>query len=235
MPVIARLRARLRDEHGFTLVELVVTCAIGVTLLLATFMVFDSALRAQTRVTDRTEQVQRGRVAMEQIVQQLRSQVCLGPGYPAVEYGDASSVRFYADLAHSDFVPQRRELVFANGTLTERVYSGRANPGGTPPYTFGTTPTRTRVLLDRIQLRRQGGATVPFFTYYAFNGDDPIRPSAELPVPLSAADRARVVQMRVSFLVQPSRPADNEGEPFSTNVYVRTADPTDPDHSPLCI
>jgi len=57
-------------------------------------------------------------------------------------------------------------------------------------------------------------------------------------VPLSAADAARVVQIRVSFSALPSRggsSASTAGEPFSANVYIRTADPTDPDHSPLCI
>lgn len=232
-----RVVRRLRDERGFTLIELLVTCAIAVGLLLATFTVFDSALRAQVRVADRTDAVQRGRTAMEQLVQQLRSQVCLGAGMPAIEYGDATTVRFYADLAQTNFVPQRRELQFAGGTVTERVYAGRlgTDPKG-PPYVFATTPMRVRDVTDHLARRSEGGVTIPYLTYYAFNGDDPVRPSTELAVPLSDADRARVVQIRVSYLALPSRGAAPErGEPFSTNVYVRTADPLDPDHSPLCI
>ena len=79
---------------------------------------------------------------------------------------------------------------------------------------------------------------MPFFTYYSFDGGNPIRPANQLAVPLSATDAARVVQIRVSFAALPSRggsSASSPGEPFTANVYVRTADPTDPDHSPLCI
>ena len=124
MTGLARIRRRLRDERGFTLVELLVSTSIGVAVLLATFAIFDSALLAQNRVDDRTDSIARGRTGMEQIVQQLRSQVCLGPSLPAIEYGDDDEMRFYADLANTTFVPERRVLTFAGGALTERDYTG---------------------------------------------------------------------------------------------------------------
>ena len=231
----ARIRLRLRDQRGFTLVELLVSMTIGVAVLLATFAIFDSALLAQGRVDDRTDSIARGRTAMEQTVQQLRSQVCLGPSLPAIEYGDDDEVRFYADLANTTFVPERHVLTFAGGALTQRDYAGRAT-GGSPPYAFSATPSRTRVILDRMALATQGGTVVPFFTYYSFNGRTPPEPTNELPVPLSDADRALVVQIRVSFMALPSRASSSStGEPFMSDVFVRTADPSDPEHSPLCI
>lgn len=235
--VAARLRRRLRDQRGFTLVELLVSMTIGVAVLLATFAIFDSALLAQGRVDDRTDSIARGRTAMEQIVQQLRSQVCLGPSLPSIEYGDDDEVRFYADLANTTFVPERRILTYAGGELTERDYTGRAT-GASPPYSFSATPSRTRVILDRMALATDSssGAIIPFFTYYSFDGRTPPEPTNELPVPLSNADRALVVQIRVSFMALPSRASSSStGEPFMTDVFVRTADPSDPEHSPLCI
>jgi prepilin-type N-terminal cleavage/methylation domain-containing protein len=230
-----RARARLRDERGFTLVELLMTTVIGTIVLLAAFGIFDAALHAQTRVDDRSDSVARGRNAMEQVVQQLRSQVCLGPGYPAVAYGDGSHVTFYADLADTTFVPQKRDLTFAGGTLTERDYTGTPQ-AGPPPYSFSGTPSRTRVIARNLANQKQGAATVPFFTYYSFNAANPVRPANLLAVPLSAADMARVVQVTVAFAALPSRGASAlAAEPFTANVFVRTADPTDPDHSPLCI
>jgi hypothetical protein len=174
---------------------------------------------------------------MEQIVQQLRSQVCLGPGYPAITYGDDSHITFYADLADTTFVPEQRDLVFANGTLTEQDYPGTAT-GGQPPFRFAATPSRTRVILDRLQLVSSGGTTIPFFRYYSFDGNDPIRPSNLLTTPLSSDDAAHVVQVSVSFAALPSRGGGLSGqvaEPFAANVFIRTADPSDPQHSPLCI
>ena len=231
MTAFARIRRRLRDERGFTLVELLVSTSIGVAVLLATFAIFDSALLAQNRVDDRTDSIARGRTGMEQIVQQLRSQVCLGPSLPALEYGDDDEVRFYADLANTTFVPERRVLTFAGGALTQNDYSGRAT-GRSPPYAFSAAPVRTRVILDRLTL----AGTTPFFTYYSFDGRTPPQPTNQLPVPLSDADRALVVQIRVSFMALPARASSSStGEPFMTEVFVRTADPSDPEHSPLCI
>jgi prepilin-type N-terminal cleavage/methylation domain-containing protein len=234
MSPLARIRRRLADERGFTLVELLVSTTIGVVVLLATFAIFDSALLAQNRVEDRTDSIARGRTAMEQIVQQLRSQVCLGPGLPAIEYGDDNEVRFYADLANTTFVPERRILSFAGGTITEQAYTGSAT-GGSPPYTFAAQPARTRDILDRVTLASPGGTTVPFFTYYGFDNSTPPQPTDVLPVPLSDADRARVVQIGVSYMALPARASSSStGEPFTSDVFVRTADPSDPDHSPLC-
>jgi len=236
---VRRLRALARDERGFTLMELLVATTVGVGVLLVAFSLSESFLHAQTRVSDRSDSIARGRTAMEQVVQQLRSQVCLGPGFPAITYGDGSRVTFYADLSNDTFVPERRDLTYANGSLTERVYPGTTNGDPDPgeaPFLFASTPSRTRVVLDHMQLQREAGADVPFFRYYMFDGSDPIRPSRLLPTPLSAGDAARVVQVTISYAALPSRGGSGTTpEPFTANVYVRTADPTDPDHSPLCI
>ena len=84
-----RLLDRIRrEERGFTLVELLVATSLGTVVLLAAGVLSTSMLNAQTRISDRSEAIARGRTAMEQIVQQLRSQVCLGPGYPSITYAD---------------------------------------------------------------------------------------------------------------------------------------------------
>jgi prepilin-type N-terminal cleavage/methylation domain-containing protein len=228
--------SRLRSQQGFTLVELLMALTIGVGVLLAAYTVSDATLHGQTRIADRSDAIARGRTAMEQIVQQLRSEVCLGPGYPAIAYGDSNHITFYADLANTTFTPQKRDLSFAGGALTETTYAGSPS-AGSPPFTFAVSPTRTRVVLDHMQTLTQAGVGVPFFRYYSFDGNDPIRPSKLLAVPLSATDAAKVVQISVAFGALPSRSGGRipAAEPFNANVYVRTADPTDPDHSPLCI
>lgn len=233
---MSRLLRRLRrDERGFTVMELLVATTVGVGVLLAAGTLSSAMLHAQTRISDRSESIARGRTAMEQIVQQLRSQVCLGPGYPAITYGDSSHITFYADLANRTFVPEQRDLQFTAGALTQRDYPGTPT-GALPPFTFARTPSRTRVILDRMQLQNPSGTPVPFFRYYSFDGNNPIRPARLLAVPLSANDAQRVVQITVAFSALPSRGGSGTiGEPFTANVYVRTADPTDPEHSPLCI
>ncbi len=230
---------RLRsEESGFTLVELLMSTLIGVGVLLVAFALSDSVLHAQVRITDRTEAIAGGRTTMEQVVQQLRSQVCLAPGQPAISYGDDSEVTFYADLANTTFVPQRRDLTLAGSTLTEQDYDGALASSGTVPYTFSASPSRTRVLGEDLGLQNVGGVNVPFFSYYAFDNATPVRPSRLLATPLSASDAARVVRIGVSFDAHTAHNGAtiaSSAEPFTADVFVRTADPSDPDHSPLCI
>jgi prepilin-type N-terminal cleavage/methylation domain-containing protein len=239
-----RIGARLRDERGYSLPELLVATMVGVIVLMGALTILETSQRAQARVSDRSESIARGRTAMEQIVQRLRSQVCIGSGSPAVIYGDATHVTFYADLrdGYTDasrdwgtnvFVPSKMDLAYANGALTETVYGGTADTSrsATFPYIFSTTPSLRRVIVDKIAPR----PGLPFFTYFSFSASDPIEPTNQLTTPLAAADRDNVVQITVAFQSLPSRlNSAYAGEPFTANAFVRTADPTDPQHSPLC-
>src|SRR5207247_730636 len=106
------------------------------------------------------------------ITQQLRSQICLGPGYPAIPSGitsDGSSVTFYTDLGGDTPKLQRRTITYSSGTVYETDY----NVGGTVP----TAPTFTLarqnwVLADRVALV----PNTPFFRYYAFT-QNPVTPN----------------------------------------------------------
>jgi prepilin-type N-terminal cleavage/methylation domain-containing protein len=221
----------VRSEQGFTLIELLVTLVIGMTVLLAAFSVFDAGGRATVRVQDRTYLVQSGRNILEQVTQMLRSQVCLGLNLPAITQADDNSITFYTDVGDETFTPQRRRLVFAGSTLTETEYDGTGNP---PTVTFPATPTRTRVLATNLS----PASGTPYLRYYAFTGTDPVTPSQLLTTPLSTGstgDAARVVQIDVSYAVNPEHAAYNvPATPFEGQVYSRTSDPTDPTHSPQC-
>ena len=62
----------------------------------------DVSQRASSRVEARVDSTQRGRVAMEQVTQRLRSQVCLGSASPIVSATD-TDVTFFADLGDEQF------------------------------------------------------------------------------------------------------------------------------------
>lgn len=257
-----------------SLVELLVTVTIGMVVLFATGNLLDASGRASAEVQDRVDAVQRGRVAMEQVTQRLRSQVCLNATTPAVTYAGANEMWFYTDLGDhtAGFVPEARKLRFVdpdgpggkNGSIVEEVWdtviTKDAN-GNTltreqaATATFGQPVSRTRTMIEDVSLSmdedredRDGDLNKtevvqqPLFDYYRFLGVDPATPNDRLQPPvngsLTTAQMERVVRVVANFDARPSRgPAtrDKLDTRFETDVFVRTADPTDPDNSPSCL
>ncbi len=245
MPVIlSRLGARLADERGFTLVEVLVASVLGMIVLGGAFTVLQVAATQGERVQQRVDTVQRGRITMEQITRQLRSQTCLGPGFPALTQADSNSVTFYADLGAGDFTPVRRRLIYSGGAIVEETYPWIS---GTLPANavFAPAPSGRRTLITNVtQNVASDGTATPIFRYFAFSTTDPIRPSIDLgalsPPPnrsLSTFNMARTVQIDVSFVAQPLKgdPNDRVRTVLENSVFVRTSDPGDPERSPQCI
>ena len=165
-----RLRQLRSDQSGFTLPELITAMAIGLIVLLAAFMLLDRAVSGSTRLADRQEAVQRGRLTMELITRQLRSQVCLGQAQPILA-GDDNSVTFYSNLSSNPNAAQKRSLryVAAEKRLYEDVYNGT---GTFPSLTFPASPSQSREMLKPMTqtTEKVGSAFVirPIFRYYKY-------------------------------------------------------------------
>lgn len=221
-----------------TLVELLVAATLGIIVITAAFQVLMVGMRGTQRISAGIDTVQIGRLAMENVTRQLRTQICLptptGP-QPALFYGDATSITFYADLGDETLTPDMRQISFAGGQITERTF---ANAGTVTNPTFPgypNTASRTRVLARNVT---QDGST-PYLRYYRFSSTDPITPSQQVGVggAVSDADRPRVVQINVTFVVNPSGPnVDPESRAVMDNrVFVRTSSASDPERSPACL
>ena len=72
------LTSRLRDERGFTLVEVMVALAIGLVVSTATLAIVIVSVHLGSNYTDRVDANQQGRLAMERITQALNSS-CVTP------------------------------------------------------------------------------------------------------------------------------------------------------------
>jgi prepilin-type N-terminal cleavage/methylation domain-containing protein len=198
------MRARLADEDGFTLVELLAALVVGTIVLFAAFGLLDTAVRLQAKSVDSIEATDRGRVGIDQISQAFSSGICLGD-QPSLVSASDSDVEFYASLAPESsavrLVVQRRRLTVTPTGIREDVWSGSppVAPPSLPPAST-TTPTRTRMVVTGI---RQIAST-PIFRYYANQGA-PARPTLLLPAPLSAGDLSRAVLIDVSFSAQGKR------------------------------
>jgi type II secretory pathway pseudopilin PulG len=229
------------DESGMTLIELIIGMSIALVVTFASFAVLGRATEASHEIADRQEAVQRGRLAMELITRQLRSQVCLGESAEPITYGDGDSVSFYADLSDGSQNVARRTLTFvpptgqAPGRIAEDV---RFGIGTYPDLAFPDTSDSSRALLGNvIRAKSTAGQEQPVFSYYAFQPGSPTGDLQQLPVPLSATDASRTIMVHVAFTTLPDRerPRDLDALTLQDNIYVRIADPTRPLEGPRCV
>lgn len=210
----------VRDD-GFTIVEVLVASLIGFVVLAAVLGLLESTVRLGGGVMAKTDAMQRGRLAMDVVTRQLRSQVCAG-SEPAIADGRADRVTFTADFSDGTEPPDRRVLALAGGEITETVEPGA---GG---------PARVRQVLENAVPATEPPA--PFLRYYAYDpGAAEPAPSLALATPLSAADRARVARIEIAFTVRPTGARDDRHAiRFRDQVMVRHTDPNASDPEPAC-
>jgi hypothetical protein len=223
--------SRLKHESGVTLVELMVAMMIGTMTILAVYGVLDTSIKQSTKIAGRVNATQRGRIAMDTITRQLRSQVCYSATVPALVSGTDTAVKFHVDLTDGAKPIEQHEIFYNSTarTLTERVWPGVGSPLSFP------TQTVTRQITDGVVQRPSPNA--PVFRYYAYNTATPPRPATLLPTPLSATDLARVAKIEIGFVTLPPGITTLTFPAASTlqnEVYVRVADPNDPAPTPTC-
>ena len=162
---------RLRSESGVTLVELMVAMMIGTITILAVYGVLDTSIKQSTKIAGRVNATQRGRIAMDTITRQLRSQVCYSATVPALVSGTDTAVKFHVDLTDGSKPIEQHEIFYnpTARTLTERVWPGRGQPALVPDADglAGRSPT---------SVVPRPAPNAPIFRYYAYNTRDAAAP-----------------------------------------------------------
>jgi prepilin-type N-terminal cleavage/methylation domain-containing protein len=202
------MSARLADERGFTLVELMAAMVVGMIVLFALFAIADNAVRLQSRAVDSIEANDRGRLAMDLISQQLSSRVCLSGGQGSLVAGAANEVEFFASLGLTPesttdsqrLVLQRRRLTYrpTSNDVREEIWVGTQPAPALPPGPADSppaAPTRTHTIVSGVA----PVGTTPFFSYFAMTGDPP-QPTRPLSAPLASGDLSQTARINVSFV-----------------------------------
>jgi prepilin-type N-terminal cleavage/methylation domain-containing protein len=235
---VHRLRS---DESGFTLVELLAAMSIGLIVLMGAFFLLDRATSVSQELTNRQDALQRGRLAMEKIVRDLRSQVCLGDENEPITTAQNDKVTFYVDLSDGSRTIEQRTIRYvptdpmttSPGSLYEDVYAGA---GIYPTLTFNGAP-QTRLLVSGVEPIMDAGVPRPILRYYAFKPAGLPGDLELLTAPLVPNDAVRTVMVKVGFVVRPERkaPKNSEKTTLESDIYVRLADPSRPLEGPRCV
>lgn len=191
----------MRDERGFTLIELMIGSAVSLVVLGAILAMTQVATRDQTRVTQQVYANQRGRPVMDRIIDRLHS-ACVSPGLAPVrsESTENSLILYSKSGSAVNPAPNRYVISLSGGKLTETEATG----SGTEPtnWTFGSTSSPV-TLVDGVGTAKVGEppSAVPLFRYFAY--EEGHVATMPLPVPLSAENAARTVQVDIAFTVAP--------------------------------
>jgi prepilin-type N-terminal cleavage/methylation domain-containing protein len=241
---------RLRSERGMTLPEVLVTITIALVISIATFTLVDVTMRRSGEITARVDGVQRGRVAMDTVTRQLRSQICLGSAPArAVTAGTATSMTFYAYMGDpstkasqvsatatpTPIIAERRSLTLEGTRLIERRWIGTPAPAVAVGFTFTTLPSMTRDLLAPVELVTPtiAGETPALFRYYALDPatSEPNRQLFPSATGLTDQQLREIVRIQVRYRALPSvkRGDGRAASEFINDVSSRSVDPNDPD------
>ena len=192
----------MSSERGVTLVEMLVTMAFGMVVILAGFALTDVSLSNSARVQARVDADQKAKPVMQRLIDELHS-ACIGVSIAPVLTGSTSSSISFLHRTGSAVtpIPDKRVVTLTGSTLTESVYPSTG--GEAPTWTFSGTASSTRTLLTGVGLATAGSppSSAPVFQYFSDSGG--ALSTTPLPVPLSAADAARAIQVKVSFSVSP--------------------------------
>jgi hypothetical protein len=224
---------RLRDEAGMTVMEVLTAATVGLIVLGAMFALLDSTVRGNTNVMRKTDAMQRGRLAMDVLTQELRSQVCLPnlAGTAVIAGATADQIEFYSDFSEGDGTvpPTKRRLTFepATGDIKTSIFT--TNVLEPRPGDYRTTPSQIFMRLENAARQRVGGVDVPFLRYYAYRWvGNPPRPEATevLTPPLDAIEARRVARIDVNFVSQPTGVEDRKkGVDLLDQIMARHSDP----------
>ncbi|HEY6638778.1 MAG TPA: prepilin-type N-terminal cleavage/methylation domain-containing protein [Solirubrobacterales bacterium] len=187
----------MRDERGFTIVELLVSMSATLVVMMGVVTLTTTVIHHQSRISNRVDADSRTRPAMTRIVQGLHSSCVTSHIVPIQTGSTGTSISFLSkSSAAVGPTPDLHTVSLSGTTLREAVYPAT---GGTPPtWTFSGTPSSNMSLLTNVAA--PGGV---IFRYYDFvNGALSTTP---LPTPLSDSNAARVSYLTVSFTSSPGR------------------------------
>ena len=231
--------SRVRRPDGFTLVEmLVATMVLSVVVVCAVTMI-QVVMRQGRGVIERTDSAQRGRLVLDQITREIRSQVCLNETTKGLIAASPTELTFYADLGDGVQLPRKRVVRYDAATqhIVELVYV---------PTPVRRLPDQPDHDADAAPERGPGGRRVearaaadalPFFAYYAYPDPLPAAPQPDAPLTgtLGATSLARVARVDVAFGVRPAAARDDQFvTPLQDAVVLRNADPNATKPDPTC-
>lgn len=158
-------------EHGFTLIEVLVSMLAGVIVTGALFAILDLSLSQSTRIRNETYATQVGRTAMTQIVDELDTACYYEDVAPVQEASTPTKLVFVDAVGKQGLLPEGylREITLEGTTLQERAWRSLGTSSW-PKFEFNTAnaPTSTRQLATNVSVSPSAPAPTGLFRYFKY-------------------------------------------------------------------
>jgi type II secretory pathway pseudopilin PulG len=200
---VGRVRATLRDEAGYTLIEVLMVCAFLIALFAAFSVLLSSTINSSGEVQTEDVLQTEARSAIDRITQELRS-AYTGDGSAAITTMTATQLTFYAPDRGTPFHERQISYKLTSGHLDRAFVASTNDSTGGPPWTWsGGSPTLGA--WSKVVTANVLNPTV--FTYLDINGNVTATPSA-------------VAQVKMVLTVAPST-ARGKQFTYQSSVMIR--------------
>ena len=188
-------RQTLAGESGVTLIEMLVVCLTSIVVVLALFSLIDFTVRQTAGASERVHANQRGRLAMEYLVNSLHSSCVAVAAVPVIEGSTGTELILLSETGTGAYFKTmtKHRIYLSGSTLYDAKYTSTG--GIAPKWKFSTTPNSTSTVLTGIS---QSGST-PLFRYYKYEGST--LPETELATPLSEANAKLTAAVKLAMTV----------------------------------
>lgn len=216
IPARRQLAILAREEHGASLMELLVATVSGVVVMMALFAILNVSLSQTARVTGRVEADQAGRVAMEKIMNELHSSCVAGYIAPVEAKSDEKQLIFVSESgSQATFSSVHRHVIALQEptaekfVLTDTAYPSIGSELNYSELNFSAKPSSTTTLLGNAGQSEEKSVAVPVFQYYRYYTTEDkgatlgqLDPTP-LTVPLNPEDAKLVAEVAVRFTSKP--------------------------------
>jgi Tfp pilus assembly protein PilW len=191
--------ARIGDERGSTIIELLVGMSMGVVVLAGLSLLIIGTLHGNARVDARVEATQDARLTVTNIIEELHS-ACISPQVAPVRETSSGTKLIFWHAATGETekvqpIPVRSEIYYEGGTLYQ---TDKAKSGGTSPeWTFASTGTTRKLITNVAPVE----GTTSIFNYFRYEKGAPA--TSALATPLSKTGAEETVLVTVDLEAEP--------------------------------
>jgi type II secretory pathway component PulJ len=198
-------------ERGFTLVEMLVTLATGIVVVLATLSVLDISVSQSSRIAERVDADQQGRLAMEKIMLELHSSCTAYEATPVREGSKAEKLEIVSQPSSKAYLTKVTKHAISYNEATHTLTDASFNSTNTleqlnTPWNFSEVAASTTTLLTGVykSVTKEGETvkTVPIFQYFKYVGGG--LSGTPMATPLSKEDAENTAEVTVSFTTAPT-------------------------------